>query len=117
MKKIFPNHKKVLDKPSDLWYNEYNKGQEPNNKEEHPMKKCYKVVCERGHVGTGYSATITFYFLANNLLEAMDRGRSMGGVKHSRLPLSCTEIPYEEYKKGRETNAYLRAGAKKHAFG
>lgn len=81
------------------------------------MKKCYKVVCERGHVGTGYSATITFYFLANNLLEAMDRGRSMGGVKHSRLPLSCTEIPYEEYKKGRETNAYLRAGAKKYAFG
>ena len=55
-------------------------------------------MCPRGHVGIKRYAIITFYFEAPNALSAMEKGRKMGGVKHSRIPLSCVEITKEEYE-------------------
>lgn len=72
----------------------------------------YKVMCPRGHVGTKRYATITFYFASPDALTAMERGRRMGGVKHSRMPLSCVEISKEEYDLNRAKNAYETAFAK-----
>lgn len=74
--------------------------------------KFYKVLCPRGHVGTKRYATITFYFAAQNAWTAMERGRKMGGVKHSRMPLSCVEITQEEYEQNRRRNAYEAAFAR-----
>lgn len=74
--------------------------------------KYYKVLCQRGHVGTKRSNTITFFFEASNLLEAMTKGRNMPGVKHSRLPLECKEITHTEYMQNRNRNAYEAAFAK-----
>lgn len=72
----------------------------------------YKVMCPRGHVGIKRYAIITFYFEAPNALSAMEKGRRMGGVKHSRMPLSCVEITKEEYNLNRKRNAYEAAFAK-----
>lgn len=74
--------------------------------------KFYKVLCPRGHVGTKRYATITFYFAAQDAWTAMERGRKMGGVKHSRMPLSCVEISQEEYEQNRYRNAYEAAFAR-----
>lgn len=74
--------------------------------------KFYKVLCPRGHVGTKRYATITFYFAAQDAWTAMERGRKMGGVKHSRMPLSCVEISQEEYEQNRRRNAYEAAFAR-----
>lgn len=74
--------------------------------------KFYKVLCPRGHVGTKRYATITFYFAAQDAWTAMERGRKMGGVKHSRMPLSCVEISREEYEQNRYRNAYEAAFAR-----
>lgn len=74
--------------------------------------KFYKVLCPRGHVGTKRYATITFYFAAQDAWAAMERGRKMGGVKHSRMPLSCVEISQEEYEQNRRRNAYEAAFAR-----
>ena len=74
--------------------------------------KFYKVLCPRGHVGTKRYATITFYFAAQDAWTAMERGRRMGGVKHSRMPLSCVEISQEEYEQNRYRNAYEAAFAR-----
>ncbi len=74
--------------------------------------KFYKVLCPRGHVGTKRYATITFYFAAQDAWTAMERGRKMGGVKHSRMPLSCVEITQEEYEQNRRRNAYEAAFAR-----
>ena len=74
--------------------------------------KFYKVLCPRGHVGTKRYATITFYFAAQDAWTAMERGRKMGGVKHSRMPLSCVEISQEEYEQNRCRNAYEAAFAR-----
>jgi len=78
------------------------------------MKKYYKVTMERGHVGRGYSAHITFYIWGYNTLQAMDVARKMPGVKHSRLPVSCIEISKEEFdaQKRARANAYETCGAK-----
>ena len=72
----------------------------------------YKVICPLGHMGTKRYALIIFYFEACNILSAMEKGRKMGGVKHSRMPLSCVEITKEEYNLNRERNAYKAAFAK-----
>jgi hypothetical protein len=72
----------------------------------------YKVICPRGHVGTKRYATITFYFAAENALSAMDKGKRMGGIKHSRMPLSCQEITVDEYRANLTRNAYVAAYAK-----
>lgn len=69
-------------------------------------------MCPRGHVGTKQYALITFYFEATNALSAMEKGRKMGGVKHSRMPFSCVEITKEEYDLNRKRNAYEAAFAK-----
>lgn len=74
--------------------------------------KFYKVLCPRGHVGTKRYAIITFYFAAQDAWTAMERGRKMGGVKHSRMPLSCVEISQEEYEQNRYRNAYEAAFAR-----
>lgn len=74
--------------------------------------KFYKVLCPRGHVGTKRYATITFYFAAQDAWTAMERGRKMGGVKHSWMPLSCVEISQEEYEQNRRRNAYEAAFAR-----
>lgn len=70
--------------------------------------KYYSVVCEMGHQGARRQKTCTFYFEANNSCEAMDKGKSMPGVKHSRMPLSIREINEDTYNAGRITSAYER---------
>lgn len=78
------------------------------------MRKYYKVTMERGHVGRGYSAYITFFIWGYNTLHAMDIARKMPGIKHSRLPVSCVEITKAEFdaQKKSHSNAYENCGAK-----
>lgn len=71
--------------------------------------KHYAVTCVRGHQGNGNNDnTITFYFKATDSYDAMRRGQSMPGVKHSRLPLSVREITEEQYIQNRKVSAYAR---------
>lgn len=72
----------------------------------------YKVICERGHVGHGRQAPISFYFAASNALEAMEKGKLQPGIKHTRMPLSCKEVSYKEYVKKMRVSAYIRAGVR-----
>lgn len=74
--------------------------------------KYYRVLCQRGHVGTKRSSTITFFFEAENALSAMEKGRNMPGVKHGKLPLECKEITAAEYMRNLQRNAYEAAFAK-----
>lgn len=76
--------------------------------------KYWKVRLTRGHLGRGNNnGLITFYEIGTNALEAWDKARKHGGVKHSSLMnLNAEEISYEEYYEGRKTNAYVRACAK-----
>lgn len=81
------------------------------------MTRYFKFLLIRGHMGSGYTeSTITFYETGNNLLEAMDKARRHGGVKHSRIPLNGEEISKAEYEQGMKTNAYDRAGCRKYSF-
>lgn len=73
--------------------------------------KFYKVTCLRGHMGTNYlNCYITFYYKCDNAIIAMKRAQKQPGVKHSRLPISCIEITYEEFLKNRKVSAYVRFG-------
>lgn len=71
----------------------------------------WKVSVTRGHMGTGKNhGILTFFFKANNALEASDRALRMPGVKHSgHAPLSVKEISVTEYTQGRKVSAYDRA--------
>lgn len=73
------------------------------------MKRYFLVTCHRGHCGNGHSSTITFAFEASNLIEAMDMGKKMPSVKHTRMIINGKEISLEEYKEYREINAYQRS--------
>lgn len=73
------------------------------------MKRYFLVTCHRGHCGNGHSSTITFAFEASNLIEAMDMGKRMPSVKHTRMIINGKEISLEEYKEYREINAYQRS--------
>lgn len=73
----------------------------------------FKVTIQRGHMGTGYShGVLTFYYQARNLLEAMDKAKRQGGVKHGRLPLNACECSREEYEANIHTSAYKRGMCK-----
>lgn len=73
------------------------------------MKRYFLVTCHRGHCSNGHSSTITFAFEASNLIEAMDMGKKMPSVKHTRMIINGKEISLEEYKEYREINAYQRS--------
>lgn len=73
------------------------------------MKRYFLVTCHRGHCGNGHSSTITFAFETSNLIEAMDMGKRMPSVKHTRMIINGKEISLEEYKEYREINAYQRS--------
>lgn len=73
------------------------------------MKRYFLITCHRGHCGNGHSSAITFAFEAKNLIEAMDMGKRMPSVKHTRMIMAGKEITEEEYKEYREINAYQRA--------
>lgn len=70
--------------------------------------KFYKVVCYRGHMGTGHSTEITFAIAARDLLEACDKARRMPSVKHTRMAIYGKEITEEEYNDYRQISAYER---------
>lgn len=72
----------------------------------------YLVTMPRGHVGIGYEATIQFNIAAQNALKAMKIAQKMGGVKHSKIPLSVKQITEEEFLINKKTNAYVKAMAK-----
>lgn len=74
--------------------------------------KYYAVTMERGHVGLGRSATITFYYKARDIFEAAAKARKQGGVKHSRFPVACKEVTKEEYCENIKISAYERAKAR-----
>lgn len=71
--------------------------------------KYYKVVCIFGHRGVkNFKTSICFYIEARSAIEAMNIGKAMPGVKHSRMPLSVVEIGETEYNEGRKVSAYAR---------
>ena len=70
------------------------------------MKRYFKVMCHRGHCGTGRSTEIVFAMAAENLLEAMDKARRMPAVKHTRMIISGAEITEAEYLERRRRSAY-----------
>lgn len=73
----------------------------------------FKVTVIRGHMGNGYThGTLTFYYQAKNLLEAMDRAKRQGGVKHNKMPLSACECSRKEYEEGMKYSAYARGRCK-----
>lgn len=73
----------------------------------------FKVTVIRGHLGQGYThGTLTFYYQARNLLEAMDKAKRQGGVKHDRMPLNACECSKEEYEANIQTSAYVRGHCK-----
>lgn len=74
--------------------------------------KYYKVIAERAHLGRGNTAPITFYYKAANAFEAMEKSKSQGGIKRTRLPLNVSEVSEEEYKANIGVSAYVRAGVK-----
>ena len=69
----------------------------------------FLITCHRGHCGRGNSNPITFAFEAKNLIEAMDMGKRMPSVKHTRMVMGAKEITFEEYHEFREVNAYERS--------
>lgn len=73
------------------------------------MKRYFLITCHRGHCGNGHSSTITFAFEAKNLIDAMDMGKRMPSVKHTRMIMSGKEISEQEYTEYREINAYQRS--------
>ena len=73
------------------------------------MKRYFLITCHRGHCGYGRSTPITFAFEANNLIEAMDMGKKMPSVKHTRMIMFGKEISKQEYIEYREINAYQRS--------
>ena len=73
------------------------------------MARYFLITCDRGHCGNGHSSTITFAFEAKNLIAAMDMGKQMPSVKHTRLPISGVEISEQEYIEYRKINAYERS--------
>ena len=73
------------------------------------MKRYFLITCHRGHCGYGHSTPITFAFEANNLIEAMDMGKKMPSVKHTRMIMFGKEISFEEYTEYRAVNAYERS--------
>lgn len=70
--------------------------------------KFYRIICQRGHCGTGNSMDITFAIAAKNLLEAMDKARRMPAVKHTRMITYGQEITEQEYNDYRKESAYKR---------
>lgn len=75
--------------------------------------KYYKVVMVRGHQGRGvFNSTLAFYYEAPDAITACKRAQRQGGVKHSRLPLSCVEVCYEEYYEMIQISAYQRGFCK-----
>lgn len=73
------------------------------------MKRYFLITCHRGHCGYGHSSAITFAFEAKNLIEAMDMGKRMPSVKHTRMIMAGKEISEEEYIEYRTVNAYQRS--------
>lgn len=73
------------------------------------MTRYFLITCHRGHCGNGHSSAITFAFAAKNLIEAMDMGKKMPSVKHTRMIMAGKEITLEEYEDYRAINAYQRA--------
>lgn len=70
--------------------------------------KFYLVSCVRGHCGRGNSSIISFAFMAENCVDAMDMAKSMPSVKHSRMCLNAREITEEDYWAYRSVSAYER---------
>ena len=69
----------------------------------------FLITCHRGHCGMGHSSSITFAFEARNLIDAMDMGKRMPSVKHTRMIMNGKEISKEEYTEYRKVNAYERS--------
>jgi hypothetical protein len=72
--------------------------------------KYYKVLCPRGHVGSGKSAEIVFYFKAKDLPSALAIARKMPSVKHNTRKefFSGKEVTKEEYYENMKISAYER---------
>ena len=70
--------------------------------------KYYRVTCKQGHHGSKRYVPITFAFLAQNAIVAMDLAKHMPGVKHDQPVLDCREISYAEYLEFRKISAYQR---------
>lgn len=76
------------------------------------MSKFYRVVAERAHLGRGNTATITFYYKANNAISAINKVKKQKGIKRSRLPLEVKEVDEEEYNQNIKVSAYIRNGVR-----
>ena len=82
-------------------------------KKEGKSMKYYAITCVRGHQGAcNNNALITFYVKAKDIITAAKIAQRMGGIKHTKMPLSCRQITEEEYIFRIKENAYKRAMAK-----
>ena len=82
-------------------------------KKEGKTMKYYAITCVRGHQGAcNNNALITFYVKAKDIIAAAKIAQRMGGIKHTKIPLSCRQITKEEYIFRIKENAYKRAMAK-----
>ena len=82
-------------------------------KKEGKSIKYYAITCVRGHQGAcNNNALITFYVKAKDIIAAAKIAQRMGGIKHTKMPLSCRQITEEEYIFRIKENAYKRAMAK-----
>lgn len=68
----------------------------------------YIVKCKLGHSGTGQYREISFNIAANSISEAMDKAKSMPGVKHNanNVILGINKISKKQYIQNRKTSAY-----------
>lgn len=71
-------------------------------------RRYFAVTCKRGHCGGGRYQPITFVFLAQDAVKAMELAKAMPAVKHSAFIINCTEISYAEYIQYRRRSAYNR---------
>ena len=68
----------------------------------------YEIKCKLGHSGSGNYREISFTIAANGISEAMDKAKSMPGVKHNAndVILGINKISRKQYIQNREISAY-----------
>lgn len=68
----------------------------------------YEIKCKLGHSGTGQFRIITFYIKAKDVVTAIDKAKSMPGVKHHSTSaiVGLKSISEVEYIENRKQSAY-----------
>lgn len=59
------------------------------------MAKWYKIDCFKTHYGAGHHMDRSLYIFADDTLKALDRYKTLPGVKRDRMPLSIKALREE----------------------